>query len=371
MAIATRAIISTLLILGLNIGIASTKEQDDKSEDYFQKYHGEFLNKAIKSNTGHVTVTDHTVDADHARFVSKYQKPKFATLDNDDNGNHNGQMGREYARKLIKAARDIETVKALYTVPIFDPAHPNDNCELYAYGAAIPSSIMRPNVFIRIHPVGSFNTSDSAAEYFLLACPLLDRPLPPQVRVSRVTFPRMTAWDNTVWFQAKLELSIPSVNFLFNHTHMGYTEMDNNSVICGGEFNFRRLELRDPAPETQTDAVLNARISSFCNSVVTACANSSASDADKYQANSTHSAVEVCITFNSIPARKQRFGYQWVDQDSLKCREFHLGLIVQSIARGLPDHQAAHCTHSGPLGGGKCVTHAFESFQFDVTSCPA
>jgi hypothetical protein len=283
-----------------------------------------------------------------------------------DDGNAYGRVGREAALELAKSALDAETVAKLYDVPVF--TGPTGGCEEYANGGAIPESVMRPISFGRIHPVGSFNTSDASKEYFLLACPLLDRPLDNQVRVSRTWFKDISAYKNRVWVEVMLELSVPvpapgAAPLYFNHTHIGFFLMDDNSVICGYKVLFQRLELRDPAPETQTDAVLNNRVANLCNNVVSACANATIPAEDQY------ASISDCISFNSAPARKARNGYQYVDQDSLKCREFHYGLIVQNIARGLPDHQAKHCTHSGPRGGGKCVTHSFASFFDEEVTC--
>jgi hypothetical protein len=286
----------------------------------------------------------------------------------DDEGNAYGRLGREAALELAKGARDAESAATLYDIPVF--TGPTGGCEYYANGGPVPASVMRPVSFGRIHPVGFFTDSEASKEYFLLACPLLDRPLQNQVRVSRTWFKDIAAYKNHVYVEAVIELSIPEPApgvpaFFFNHTHIGSFLMDNTSAICGYKVLFQRLEMRDPAPETQTDTALNNRIAVLCNNVVSACANASITSDDQY------ASISDCITFNSAPARKARNGYQYVDQDSLKCREFHYGLIVQNIARGLPEHQAKHCTHSGPRGGGKCVTHSFDSFFAETVTCQA
>jgi hypothetical protein len=323
---------------------------------------------AIRLNNVDLPMVDAGHIAGMASHLKRIEAAKFHPTDADNNGNMYGQLGQQFAALRAKAIMDAAVVGVLYQVPVYTEPNIYSGCEAYAYGAPIPSNVMRPQSFGRIHPVGAFTDSEASKEYFLLACPLLDgRPLDNQVRVFRTSFKRLTAWDNYVWYEALIELSIPSLGFFFNHTHTGYAIMDANSTICGYKIAFQRLELRDPAPETQTDTVLNARIASLCTNVVANCANTTEliPDDDRY------TSVADCITFNSVSARKARNGYQYVDQDSIKCREFHLGLIGQSIARNQPDHQAKHCTHSGPRGGGKCVSHPFDSFQNDVVACQA
>jgi len=284
-------------------------------------------------------------------------------------GNQYGRMGQEYQQKLWDAQRNKDIIRAIYSVALYP------SCQPYAAGATIPTSVMAANSTGRIHPLGSFHDPEASKEYFLLACPDPAFPQDTQLRVSQAVFHRFVSWEGETYWDVDLLLEIPAIpSIARNLTHIGHACHNSDGSVQDYKILFQRLELRD-APVTPVS--LANRVNTFCASWLSVTTNLTLDPADEY----TNQAS--CIDFVTIRAANGT-GYAQADQDSLRCREFHLGLVNQNLARAadaLTDdlrnmfisRAILHARHSGPRGGApdtaKCVEHTLASFVFDPRSC--
>lgn len=298
------------------------------------------------------------------------------------NGNGNGKgygnLGKEYERLLIKAAADMETIRKLYDIPVFPQSM------TYAAGGDLPDIFAAKGFKIRLFPVGIYTDVIGALEYYVLAAPNPVLELSTQLRVSSVHFEELHGFEgNMVALNAVLTLGIPATGYQFNHSHVGYCYLDENSKICGCKLMFQRLEIRDaPLPATQAEVVTNT-IRPFCENFM-----NYAAQVPSLAAEDRYASVDDCVAFNTAPVRYRGglgMGYAYVDQDSPKCRTFHLGLVSQNLFRYqnaaadndqvhadlFMERARVHLTHAGPLGGGKCVDHPFESFFHEDFRCSA
>lgn len=302
-----------------------------------------------------------------------------AASSSGEQGHSAGRWRLDYYRhrhRHEKAERDKATLRALYNITLFP------HSMALAAGAPLPD-IFAPTFKIRLFPVGEYSDAQGALEYFVLAAPNPAADLAPQIRVSRVHFDELHAsGDGLVTLSVVLTLTRPAVpSVAINHTHFGFCHLDADSRICGCKLTFQRLELNEPPlPETR-EGVIAARLQPICEEILAAGEQVPSLAAEDRYPNAT-----ACVAFLLEPARYRGglgMSYGYVDQDSPRCREWHMNLVRQALARAanaaaagdtgraayFQERARQHLTHSGPRGGGKCVDHPFASFVFEDFRC--
>jgi hypothetical protein len=304
-----------------------------------------------KEYTDHVRqqpgATEHQVEHDGENFIIKPLAKKMKPMDND-NGDHWGQLGHEYAELLVNNTRTINAAVRLYNIA-------NDTvCDAYINAlragrfdgnAAINAMldvILSPNAKGTIQPNFHVRPRIPIVSYFMLAC------AGNSSRVVKETFTSVIAWNNRVMYNMYFTLRAANgVDRLL--THVGEARVNPDGRVCGFKANFQRLGFG------LGDAVLPA-IANFDsvkisqnNTIVARCQTIQATCPVNDPTLKQFDDVDACYNyFKTLP----NGGWERSDQRDRGCA-FSLHLQFAPIR---PD---IHCVHVGPTGGDFCIPHAY------------
>lgn len=381
-----RVSLCVVLLAALAVAVSATPEMRGAFAKYFGDVPGSYMRMTpemkahieAQFDAAEAQLPEHTVRVMDALNVPK-PKRSFQSMSIDDPNDHDpspddAQYERVDARgardERVRARRNLNSIARLYTIPVFP------TCVQYAMGAEIPGDVMHPNATGLIQPLGNYTNAEKSKEYFIIACPFIDRPTDTQTQVRATYTRRAFSVGNEAFAEIKIELLQPSnaAATIRNLTHFGHFEFNDRGVIIGFKILFERLELRSPEPVTVTEAVMTARINRICTTIVTFYNDTSIPIEDQYAWAGNPTGVD-CVAFLSAPMRKLRNNYMWSDQDSEFCREFHLGIVTfndgwshiatdPAVIALLKAHRDTHMTHVGPRGGGKCEDHPLANFQW-------
>ncbi|KAL6077696.1 hypothetical protein QOT17_002168 [Balamuthia mandrillaris] len=250
---------------------------------------------------------------------------------------HEDPLVALYKQRLVRSERQKDVVRRIYSNVVWPTGAEIVYDALWTQDFTVANTLFSEDVFIKLPPIGEFHGILANLEYFYGLAGPVEGGIPQSRRVTSVTFTHLTCWQNSCSYQALLQfLDFATDSIATNFTHHGTVFFNEEDKVCGGQINFVHQAINDIDP-TDPEQLARHR-QSLCGALQLQCTG----------ANAQFESFESCMEFMSaLPYG----GFYHNDRNTTSCRTLHLAL--QRIS---PLSAERHCPHSGPSGGGKCIS---------------
>ena len=255
----------------------------------------------------------------------------------------------KYAKESFQEDTQIAKINLVYNSLIWPtPAGiiyslitgtPNPIFDLFESGTGVKG---------RVDPVGTFTNNDGVVEYFYGAV------WTGSPRISKVTFKKLISQDNIVHVNVVLLFEVYDQTqqnklYSYNLTQSGSFTFDAQGKISSTDLIIHNLGATTDASNPISDPKSPAFIQQVCG-IILGVANC-ISDKDP---EGHYTDFADCINSFTNVYQGGTFDNIYFNGNTSVCRFYH---SLLAIAR--PEH---HCPHSGKTGGGKCITHTYQSY---------